>query len=58
VPLARLVNDESFDTLRIRRRDVEHTTWQIAHEGLVIWGITANLTRRFYELVLKDEVVP
>jgi len=58
VPLARLVNDESFYTLRIRRRDVEHTTWQIAHEGLVIWGITANLTRRFYELVLKDEVVP
>lgn len=58
VPLTRLMDGASFDTLRIRRRDVEHTTWQIAHEGLVIWGITANLTRRFYELVLKDEVVP
>jgi 8-oxo-dGTP pyrophosphatase MutT (NUDIX family) len=58
VPLGRLMAEESFDTLRIRRKDVEHTTWQIAHEGLVIWGITANLTRRFYELALKDEVAP
>jgi 8-oxo-dGTP pyrophosphatase MutT (NUDIX family) len=56
VPLPLLMREESFGTFRIRRQDVEHTTWQIAHEGLVIWGITANLTRRFYELVLKDEV--
>lgn len=58
VPFTRLMDGASFDTLRIRRRDVEHTTWQIAHEGLVIWGITANLSRRFYELVLKDEMAP
>jgi 8-oxo-dGTP pyrophosphatase MutT (NUDIX family) len=57
VPLPLLMKEESFGTFRIRRKDQEHTTWQIAHEGLVIWGITANLTRRFYELVLKDEVV-
>ena len=57
VPLPRLMLDESFGTFRIRRKEVEHTTWQIDHEGLVIWGITANLTRRFYELVLKDEVL-
>ena len=56
VPLERLMKEESFGTFRIRRRDQDHTTWQIAHEGLVIWGITANLTRRFYELALKDEV--
>jgi 8-oxo-dGTP pyrophosphatase MutT (NUDIX family) len=56
VPLDLLMKEESFGTFRIRRREQEHTTWQIAHEGLVIWGITANLTRRFYELVLKDEV--
>lgn len=56
VPLALLMRDESFGTLRIKRKDVEHSTWQIDHEGLVIWGITANLTRRFYELALKDEV--
>jgi 8-oxo-dGTP pyrophosphatase MutT (NUDIX family) len=56
VPLPLLMREDSFGTFRVRRKDVEHTTWQIAHEGLVIWGITANLTRRFYELVLKDEV--
>lgn len=56
VPLARLMRNESFGTLRFRRDGREGTTWQIAHEGLVIWGITANLTRRFYDLVLKDEI--
>jgi 8-oxo-dGTP pyrophosphatase MutT (NUDIX family) len=56
VPLELLMKEESFGTFRIRRKDVEHSTWQIEHQGLVIWGITANLTRRFYELVLKDEV--
>jgi 8-oxo-dGTP pyrophosphatase MutT (NUDIX family) len=58
VPLDLQRDDKSFGTYRIRRRDAEHTTWQIVHEGLVIWGITANLTRRFYELVLRDEVAP
>ncbi len=56
VPLARLMRHESFGTLRFKRDGREGTTWQIAHEGLVIWGITANLTRRFYDLVLKDEI--
>ena len=56
VPLPLLMRDESFGTFRVRRKDQEHTTWQIEHGGLVIWGITANLTRLFYERVLKDEV--
>ncbi|MEO8758286.1 MAG: CoA pyrophosphatase [Devosia sp.] len=55
VPLQLLMKEESFGTFRIRRLEQDHTTWQIAHEGFVIWGITANLTRRFYEMVLKDE---
>jgi 8-oxo-dGTP pyrophosphatase MutT (NUDIX family) len=57
VPLALLMAEESFSTYRIKRREVEHTTWQIVHDGLVIWGITANLTRRFYELALKGETI-
>ena len=57
VSLAQLMRDESFGTFVIRRKNEEHTTWEIEHEGLKIWGITANLTRRFYEMVLKDEVV-
>jgi 8-oxo-dGTP pyrophosphatase MutT (NUDIX family) len=55
VPLTRIMTDEGFGTYRLVRRGVEHRTWQIEHEGQVIWGITANLTRRFYELALKDE---
>ena len=56
VPLPLLMREESFGTFRIRRKEQEHTTWQIEHGGLVIWGITANLTRLFYERVLKYEV--
>ena len=55
VPLRVLMREESFGTFRIRRMDQEHTTWQIEHDGPGIWGITANLTRRFYELVLRAE---
>jgi len=56
VPLALISSEAGFSTLHFRRRDEDHSTWQVAHEGLVIWGITGNLTRRFYEQVLKDEV--
>lgn len=56
VPLATLMRSESFGTLRLQRGALRGSTWQINHEGVVIWGITANLTRRFYELVLKDEI--
>lgn len=57
VPLPLLMREESFGKFHFKRGELEGSTWQIAHEGLVIWGITANLTRRFYELVLKDEIV-
>lgn len=56
VPLATLMRNDSFGTLHFTRGARSGSTWQIAHEGVVIWGITANLTRRFYDLVLKDEV--
>jgi 8-oxo-dGTP pyrophosphatase MutT (NUDIX family) len=56
VPLPLLMRNESFATFHFERGARKGSTWQIAHEGLVIWGITANLTRRFYELVLKDEI--
>jgi 8-oxo-dGTP pyrophosphatase MutT (NUDIX family) len=56
VPLPTLMRNESFGTFHFERGELRGSTWQIDHEGLVIWGITANLTRRFYELVLKDEV--
>jgi 8-oxo-dGTP pyrophosphatase MutT (NUDIX family) len=56
VPLGRLMQEEGFSIYRISHAGEEHSTWQVLHEGLVIWGITANLTRRFYEIALKDGV--
>jgi len=58
VPLARLLRHESYGTFKVMRNGEEHSTWQIDHEGHVIWGITANLTRRFRDLVLGDEGRP
>lgn len=55
VPLDLLMRNASYRTLRIRRKGVEHTSWQIGFEGHLIWGITANLTRHFYERALAGE---
>lgn len=55
VPLEYLMSPHNFSTLRLKRGDQEHSTWQIEHSGLVIWGITANLTRRFHDLALAGE---
>jgi 8-oxo-dGTP pyrophosphatase MutT (NUDIX family) len=55
VPLDYLMEPGSFSTFRINRQGREHSTWQIEHSGLVIWGITANLTRRFHDLALSPE---
>lgn len=55
VPLSRLMQAGTYLTMRIQRKGVEHTTWQVDHEGHRIWGITANLTRRFYDLALTGE---
>jgi 8-oxo-dGTP pyrophosphatase MutT (NUDIX family) len=57
VPLEFLMRDQNYSTFHIRRGGEEHTTWQIPHGGLVIWGITANLTRRFHDLALAGETV-
>ena len=55
MPLGWLVDEESYGTFRIRRDGVEHTTWELHHGGFRIWGITANLTRRFRDLALTGE---
>lgn len=56
VPLDYLMRSENYGTHRISRNGKEHTTWQIPHGGLMIWGITANLTRRFHDMALVGEV--
>lgn len=55
VPLDLLARLESYQTLRLKRAGRVHTSWQIGFEGHTIWGITANLTRQFYELALAED---
>lgn len=55
VPLPLIARAKSYGTYKIRRGNVEHKTWQIDHEGKLIWGITANLTRRFKDTALIGE---
>jgi 8-oxo-dGTP pyrophosphatase MutT (NUDIX family) len=57
VPLEWLVDARNYGTFRVRRGGEEHTTWQITHGDFVIWGITANLTRRFHDVALVPEGV-
>lgn len=57
VPLEQLMREDSYGTFRIKRGEREHTTWQIQHGRLTIWGITANLTRRFHDLALAGEAI-
>lgn len=54
VPLTRILDTASYGRFRIKRNGEEHSTWQIDHDGHRIWGITANLTRRFRDLVMGE----
>lgn len=56
VPLQRILDSASYGRFRISRGGKEHSTWQIDHDGHMIWGITANLTRRFRDLMLGEAV--
>ena len=54
VPLRRILDSATYGRFRVSRGGKEHTTWQIDHDGHTIWGITANLTRQFRDLVLGE----
>lgn len=56
VPLSRILDAASYGRFRIKRAGKEHLTWQIDHDGHLIWGITANLTRTFRSLALGEAV--
>ncbi len=54
VPLSRILDAGTYGRFRISRGGKEHSTWQIDHDGHVIWGITANLTRLFRDLAMGE----
>lgn len=55
VPLKLIATEAGWGRFRISRNGKTHETWQVLHEGHTIWGITANLTRRFRDLTLTGE---
>ncbi|MGV8954356.1 MAG: CoA pyrophosphatase [Cypionkella sp.] len=55
VPLARILNADSYGRFRFERGDQRGQTWQIDHDGHRIWGITANLTRLFRDLAAEED---
>ena len=56
VPLQRLLMPESYGEFRVKRDGKEHRTWQIAQDGHRIWGIPANIPRRFRDLTMSEMV--
>lgn len=55
VPLETVADEGSYGIFRGFHRGRERQSWQIEHAGHRIWGITANLTRRFRDTVLIGE---
>jgi 8-oxo-dGTP pyrophosphatase MutT (NUDIX family) len=56
VPLELLMREDTYSRLRLERGGRTHTTWQLHHGEFTVWGITANLTRHFHDLVLSGDV--
>jgi 8-oxo-dGTP pyrophosphatase MutT (NUDIX family) len=54
VPLSRVLDPQSYGEFEVERNGTVHRSWQIDHDGHRIWGITANLTRRFRDLVVES----
>lgn len=55
VPLGWLMDLSNYGTFTFTRNGYEHSTPQIKHGEWTIWGITANLTRRFHDMALSGE---
>lgn len=55
LPLKALKRAETYGTYDFTFRERQGSTWRVRHESKLIWGITANLTRRFYERALMEE---
>lgn len=58
VPLGWLMNERNYSTFRFTRNGYEHSSPQITHGEWTIWGITANITRRFHDMALSGEASP
>jgi len=55
VPLGELRRETTYSTYDFRFRERRGSTWRVAHPDKLIWGITANLTRRFFETALQED---
>ena len=58
VPLSHLRDPKSYGSFAIHHRGQRRQSWQIDHDGHRIWGITANLTRRFRDALEGGGAAP
>lgn len=54
VPLEFIARVANYSRFTIQHAGREHSTWQLDHGGHMIWGITANLTRKFRDMTLSE----
>jgi 8-oxo-dGTP pyrophosphatase MutT (NUDIX family) len=52
VPLTFLSRDDAYQSFKVWHENKYQQTWKIEHDGRVIWGITASLTRAFKDIAL------
>ncbi|SFZ83132.1 NUDIX domain-containing protein [Devosia enhydra] len=55
VPLPYVLASENYVPQRLGQAGAARTSWRLLHESRTIWGITANLTRRFRDLASSAE---
>lgn len=58
VPVETLIDARNYGIYRHEYKGTERRSYEIEHAGHRIWGITANITRRFRDLVLTGEESP
>ncbi len=53
VPLGFLCNEKCYRPYEVFYQKKLQTTWEILYDNKRIWGITAHITRKFWDLSLK-----
>ena len=56
VPLSFVLHKDSFSKLTLTRNTRIYSTWQMNYGAHTIWGITANLLRKFHDMALSGLV--
>lgn len=55
VPLGFLLEKNNYSHLKLERNGHNFQTWQLIYKSHTIWGITANLARKFADMALTGQ---